>query len=166
MRERLSVFQNLTGDLETAEHVWNGISHAISRAGREDILKNPQILDLGGGMGKFSQFLNAEGINTISLDKENLEVDRTSNPVRANFYQMPFGDATFDIVSGRGINSDSTNPIDYSKLSGEIARVLKPRGVFSIFAVVPPSALELEKYFTRLGSPDDEFPTLWQKKVM
>ena len=175
MGERLSSLYNLTREAETARHVWDDVTTEIKSCGREDVLQSPTVLDIGGGMGEFSKYLNGQGIRSISLDKKDLEVPPEANPVRATAYQMPFADATFNIVHGSGVFDVSIvhghgildsfiYPHDFPKLVAEIARVLAPRGILSIYDGNPPPASELEKLFARLSKQDKDFPTLWEKK--
>jgi len=162
--KELSFWHNLTEGHEKAKTVWEDVVYEIQKVGREDILNNPAVLDIGGGMGEFYKYLNQQGIRSISLDNQDLTVDKEANPVRASAYQMPFADASFDIVHGRGVFDDSLYPHDFPKLLTEIARVLKPHGILSVFDFTPPPTSEFEKLFKRLSKTDKDYPTLWEKK--
>ena len=49
MVEKLSFWHNLTEDAKKAKGIWNGVLREIKKVGREDILNNPVVLDIGGG---------------------------------------------------------------------------------------------------------------------
>ncbi|PIR68649.1 hypothetical protein COX93_00215 [Candidatus Nomurabacteria bacterium CG_4_10_14_0_2_um_filter_30_12] len=163
MKEMLSTYQNLTEDKETAQAIWRYITHSIEEVGRNDILQNPTVLDIGGGVGEFSKNLNSEGINCVSLDIKNLELNSGANQIVANANKMPFVDESFSIVHGRGIFDKKLYPNYHSYLLKEIARVLKTKGILSVYDATPPNNKDLEKYFKILNS-DREYPTLWEKK--
>jgi len=164
MGEKLSFWQHLTERPNEAKFIWEDIIDEIKKVGREDILPNPTVLDIGGGMGEFSKQVNSEGVHCVSLDVQDLDVDKSANPVRGDVYHMPFADASFDIIHGRGVFDDSMYRHDFPKLIQEIARVLKAKGILSVYDFTPPSAEELEKLFKRLSVEGKEYPTLWEKK--
>ena len=164
MGERLSFLHNLTGDQETAQDIWKNILSDIQHAGREDILQNPTVLDLGGGMGEFSKNLNTKGIHCISLDAQDLDVDPSANPVRGNAHQMPFADGSFSIVHARGAFDGILYHHDFAKLIAEVARVLKTGGILSVHDCDQPPKEEIEKYFRLLSKAEKEYSTLWEKK--
>lgn len=163
MGERLSFLHNLTGDQETAQDIWENILSGIQAAGREDILQNPTVLDLGGGMGEFSKNLNAKRIRCVSLDAQDLDVDQSANPVRGDFHQMPFADASFSIVHARGALDTILYHHDFAKSLAEVARVLKTGGILSIHDCDQPPKKELEKHFRLISKAGKEYSTLWEK---
>ena len=164
MSEKLSFWQHLTESPKEAKWIWADIVDEIKKVGREDILSNPTVLDIGGGMGEFSKQVNSQDVRCISLDIQNLDADKTANPVRGDVYHMPIVDTSFDIIHGRGVFDSSIYRHDFPKLIQEIARVLKARGILSVYDFTPPPAEELEKLFKRLSAGDKENPTLWEKK--
>lgn len=164
MGEKLSSWQHLTETSNKAKGIWADIVDELKKVKREDILSNPAVLDIGGGMGEFSKQVNSQGVRCVSLDKQNLDIDKSANPLRSDVYQMPFADASFDIIHGRGVFDDSVYKHDFPKLIQEIARVLKARGILSVYDFTPPPAKELKKLFRRLSAGDKEYPTLWEKK--
>lgn len=164
MNQELSWWENLTESPEKAESIWRRVVNAIKNIGRQDILSNPTVLDIGGGMGEFSKYLNGQGVYCVSLDVQNLDVNREAKPVRGDVYQMPFADASFDIIYGRGVFDNNKYPHHFDKLIQEIARVLKANGILSVYDFTPPPPEELEKRFIRLSTETEEYPTLWEKK--
>lgn len=162
MKERLSFSRNLTREEEDAKAVWDDVLVAIKEAGKDDILKNAIVFDVGGGMGELSKYLNAQGVRCISLDVKNLDVDASASPVRGDAHQMPFADNSFSIVHGRGIFDSFIYEHDFPKLVGEIARVLKRGGILSVYDPDPPPTQEMQKHF-KLLTPDGTAPTLWEK---
>jgi ubiquinone/menaquinone biosynthesis C-methylase UbiE len=164
MNGKLSFYEHLTKSPEEAKWIWADIVEEIKKVGREDILSNPTVLDIGGGMGEFSRQVNSQGVRCVNLDVKNLAVDRPANPVRGQAYRMPFVDARFDIIHGCGVFDSNMYRHDFPKLIQEIARVLKAKGILSVYDFTPPPAEELEKLFRRLSAEDKEYPTLWEKK--
>lgn len=165
MGEKLNFLENLTENNKKAQYVWGNIIRSIEKVGRTDILQDPIILDLGGGMGEFSKNLNAQGINCISLDIQDLKSNPGANQIIANANRMPFTDKSFNIVHECGIFDKNLYPNNPSFLLQEIIRVLKTKGILSIYDADPPKNEDLEKYF-KILNPGKEYPTLWEKKSL
>lgn len=163
MREKIPSWENLTETSEGAQDTWDSIVRRIKRGGRMDILENPTVLDLGGGAGEFSKNLNAQGINCVSLDIQDLEVNPGSNQIIANARKMPFADESFNLIHECGIFDKAIYPNDVPILLREIARVLKPKGIFSIYDINHPENKDLEKYF-KILNPGEKYVVLWEKK--
>lgn len=162
MGEKISNWEHLTTE-RGAKFIWEDVLSLIKEAGREDILPNLTVLDLGGGAGEFSKNLNAQGIKCISLDAQDLETNPGANQIRSIAYRMPFADNTFSLVYERGALDDKVYKPEFMRLFTEITRVLKQDGVLFICEPHPPIK-ELEKYFKLLASGGEEFYTLWGKK--
>lgn len=168
MSDEMSSWHHLTRSPIEAEDLWCDVIDAINEVGRQDILSHPTVLDIGGGMGEFSKYVNSQGIHCVSLDMRTFGVPKEANPVRGDVHQMPFADASFDIVYGRGVFDDTMYPHDFPKLIREIARVLKEKGILSVYDATPPPEEELERFFKRLSpSPKGKelpiLPILWEK---
>jgi ubiquinone/menaquinone biosynthesis C-methylase UbiE len=164
MAEKMHWTENLTNDEKKADLMWDVFSRHIEEAGRNDILKNPTVLDLGGGRGEFSKFLNANGIKCVSLEIKNLETNPGANQVRADAYHIPFADKSFDMIYGMGSLDTFLYPHDFSKLLPEIARVLKDKGIFYTWDNKELNKEEVEKYFKRLlRERIEDFVGMWEK---
>lgn len=162
MGEKISDWEHLTTGIE-AKSAWKNVLSLIKEAGREDVLQNLTVLDLGGGAGEFSKNLNAQGIKCISLDAQDLETNPGANQIRGIAYRMPFADNSFGLVYERSALDDKVYKPEFTRLFTEITRVLKQDGVLFICELQPPKK-ELEKYFKLLASEGEEFYTLWGKK--
>ena len=115
MEKKLSPFQHLTENSGEAMTMWQNIVSGINKIGRIDILQNPSVLDMGGGMGEFSKYLNTQGIKCVSLDSKDLSIESSASPIRGNAYQMPFADRSFSIVYGRGVFDSNISTLNYEK---------------------------------------------------
>lgn len=86
-----------------------------------------RILDLGCGIGRFTEFLQSTGAEVIGVDscKEMLELNTKCVTVCAPVTKLPFGDGSFDMVLSvwtlQYLNDD-----DLKIAVDEICRVLKP----------------------------------------
>jgi 2-polyprenyl-3-methyl-5-hydroxy-6-metoxy-1,4-benzoquinol methylase len=77
---------------DDVQYVWKKISSDIKKFSKESILQNPNVLDLGGGMGEFSKYLNQRGIKCASLDIKDWPTNPGANQIKGDAYQMPFAD--------------------------------------------------------------------------
>ena len=162
MGEKPNWGDHITNTQEYAEHAGGVFLELIEECGRKDILENnPTVLDLGGGKGEFSKYLNEK---KIPLDKKDWNAVPCSNSVQGDAYQMPFEDGSFNVIYGYGTFDSGLYAHDFPKLMEEIVRVLKPSGVLVIRDATPPPNEEIEKYFTLLSDPKDKYLTLWEKK--
>jgi 2-polyprenyl-6-hydroxyphenyl methylase/3-demethylubiquinone-9 3-methyltransferase len=92
------------------------------------------LLDIGCGAGLLTNALAKEHrVTGIDLSEGSLEVARSSDETKtvdyriANAYDLPFGDACFDVVSAMDVLEHVEEP---NRLIREAARVLKPGGSF------------------------------------
>ena len=101
-----------------------------------DALEKGTVLDLGCGIGQYTDYWLANGFDVISTDISVVALKelkaRTPNAKTLQLdmsESMPFDDAAFDIVfanlSIHFFDSETTQ-----KLTNEISRVLKPNGLF------------------------------------
>lgn len=94
------------------------------------------VLDIGCGAGRMSRELAAPGRTVIGLDLSRSELQvaaaRSAGPwVQADGTRLPFADASLDAVT-TSMGLAVIEPA--SQLLGEVARVLKPGGVFASIA--------------------------------
>ena len=114
-----------------------GLLRMLSRAGLRD-LSECQILDLGCGTGSDLRRLldlgaRPEHLHGVDLLSDRLEHARMLAPQLhfelADAQQLPFADATFDLVMQGTAFSSIVDPEIRSRVAGELLRVLKPGGV-------------------------------------
>jgi len=160
--------ENITENENDAEAIWRLLKKALETAGKSNVFKNPTVVDLGGRYAEFSKYLNAEGINCISIDIENLRTTPNSNQVRADMYKMPFADESIDIITAIGSLDSKIYKHDFPKLLLEIARVLKKGGIFSSTSDATPEFIEdfphdIGNNFKIISEPNER-PFLLEKK--
>ena len=129
-----------------------------------DKLNKGYVLDLGCGIGQYTDFWLSNGFQVTSADisEKALQTlkERTPSAVTVELDMskpLPFGDSTFDVVFA----NLSTHYFDEKTtlaLSGEIHRILKPGGLFmgsmnstAAFRFVKDQAIELEENFYLIG---------------
>ena len=100
-------------------------------------LKGKRILDIGCGIGMYSQKFKGEGAEVfgIDIDKKNIErakkLDSLVNFLCSSAEKTPFEDNFFDIVF---LNEVLEHVKDDKKALKEALRVVRPRGKIIIFA--------------------------------
>lgn len=157
-------WEDLTTKPFIAEMLCGLLKRLITEVGRDDILKNPLVLDIGGGKAEFSKKLNELGLRCVSLDEKDLDQNPGAIQIRGNAYKIPFRNNSFDIVYGRGIFDTRMYYHDFDKLSAEIARVLKPNGIFFVYGADLPPNENFERDFTLLPQKEDTAVAIWEKK--
>jgi len=157
--------ENLTETESKARMAWGEVLRIIEKVGREDILENPNVLDLGGGAGEFSKYLNQHGVKSASLDIKDLITNPGAHQVRGDVHSMPFLDGAFNIVHVHGAFDVYEYKHDFDVLLSEVERVLRPKGILVIREFFHPKWQEFEKRFKQLvGFPDVNYMTVWERK--
>ena len=91
-----------------------------------DINTSGMLLDVGSGKGMASHYLGPITGNLIQLDASSTMLSQAEGAkVRGDALTLPFGDESFDTIS-----AFLYDPFNVEKFRQEIARVLKPGGVF------------------------------------
>jgi len=142
-----------TVGLDTAHQAWNSLWG--TEEGRKDWvavepdvrdlekelanLKVSRVLDLGCGIGRHSLFLASKGFHVFSIDASSNAVDFTRNAAQeaglsinvrqAPMTTLPFEDRYFDYVLAWNVIYHG-DPDTVKMVLSEIARVLRPRGMF------------------------------------
>jgi SAM-dependent methyltransferase len=97
-----------------------------------------RLIDLGCGGGAFAATLAKRGWTVtgvdISEDQLRLARERGVEVVRADANELPFDDATFDAAVSVFTHTDMN---DFASALRELARVLRPGGVFVYLGVHP-----------------------------
>jgi malonyl-CoA O-methyltransferase len=132
--------------------------HAVTRDGlfgrlQPLLLKPETILDLGSATGAMSRLLRKRFKRThiVSLDLSYamLEQGRKDRPwfsrssfVQGDAHQLPFTDASFDMVIANQVLPWAPNP---QPVFDEVSRVLRKGGVFAFATLGPDSLREIER---------------------
>lgn len=103
-------------------------------------------LDLATGTGKTARVVAAFAEHTIGLDRDGalLQVAQADNPniafVQGSLDALPFADASMDIITSDGIKY-TLDKATSTAMYREIARVLKPGGVYIDTELADPSCI-------------------------
>ncbi len=98
-------------------------------------LPRPQVLDVGCGGGFNSNYLaeHSFAVTGVDLSEESLAVatrydsTNTVNYIRADAYELPFADNSFDAVIAMDFLEHVEDP---ARVIAEVSRVLRPKGTF------------------------------------
>jgi len=113
----------------------------LRRAGWKE-LSQLRALDVGCGSGAWLRQLSAWGGRAENLHGIDLLADRIAAARQlapdidfreANGWQLPYPDASMDLVSGRMVFSSILNENARARVAAEMTRVLKPQGSILIF---------------------------------
>ena len=114
---------------------------SLRKAGCRD-LSNMRVLDVGCGSGNWLRQLCAWGARAANLHGVDLLPDRIALARRlgpeidyriASGWQLPFEDASMDLVTAHTVFSSIINPGARRQLAAEMIRVLSPLGRLLIF---------------------------------
>ncbi|NQV84420.1 MAG: methyltransferase domain-containing protein [Rhodospirillales bacterium] len=130
--------------------------HAVSKL---PLNKDSHVLDIGCGIGGTARFIASETgcrVTGIDLTPEYISTAQILNSRTgladqvtceiANALNMPFDEATFDVATTFHV---AMNISERGKLYSEIARVLKPGGVFCLYDIM------------KKGDEPIDFPVPW-----
>lgn len=154
---------------------WDDSMVLLTRLVGEQISNEPRVLDLGCGRGNFvlDELSNRVG-EKIGLDMSPDQTTGNSSMttiIHTRDGRLPFSDCSFDLVTSLWVLEHVEHP---EQLFGEIARVLKPGGIFAFVTPNRRSALVglrrimsqgianllLEKLYGR--KDDDVFPVYYR----
>jgi SAM-dependent methyltransferase len=120
-----------------------------------------RVLDLGCGGGAFAATLAGRGWNVtgvdVSEDQLRLARERGVEVVRADAKELPFADSTFDAAVSVFTHTDMD---DFAGALRELARVVRPGGVF-VYLGVHPCFIGPHSRFLRGEGVPELFPGYW-----
>lgn len=135
-----------------------------------DLQPNLQVLDVGAGIGGPSRYLASRfGCRVTGLDlvgeychvadslAKRVKLDNLLTYRQGNATQMPFEDATFDVV---WTQHTSMNIADKKRLYSEMHRVLKLGGKLAIYDVFKGSSSDTSIHFPVPWAPDSSISHL------
>jgi SAM-dependent methyltransferase len=120
------------------EEVYSNEGRVSERLAALVALEGKQVLEVGAGTGRDGILLSHGGATVVSLDYSIRSLSMIQSQVGANgtvlpacgdAFELPFQDATFDIVFHQGLLEHFRNPDD---LIAENARVLKRGGILLV----------------------------------
>jgi SAM-dependent methyltransferase len=121
------------GDVYPVSHL-NSPEEYFEQRFRDMVRPGDLVLDAGCGRGKYSSGANPDlrdykvaGVDNLESVRQNIFLDYR---VCGNVNELPFGDASFDVVYGRWLIEHLENPL---RTLGEFHRVLKPGGRLALF---------------------------------
>lgn len=103
------------------------------------------VLDVGGGLGSYLPYFNAEHVTILDNDKETLDRLQHDDKVFADATELPFKDNSFDNVWACAV----CQYFDIDKFIGEAKRVTKEGGY--IYILVPNAKSPWDKVKRLLG---------------
>lgn len=157
-------YEDITASNEEAKEEWARVKKML-KISNVQLPQNSNILDIGGGVGRFSKIINQEAQhNAYSLDIQNTGAEKSANPLIADASNLPFPDDTFNLVHSRGIFDQKLYKSNMQQLVSEVHRVLKTGGVLSVNDSDHPDDSFFEPFFTRVSNPTYEYSSLWRKK--
>jgi ubiquinone/menaquinone biosynthesis C-methylase UbiE len=112
--------------------------------------KNKKLLEVGSGNGVFLKYLQKEGYDAIGVDARPRGSDK-EKVIQARIEQLPFTDESFDVVLSNSVFDTSVYDQDQSLMTQELARVLKPGGIY-VGILNSDKNTPFEKYFEVLKS--------------
>ena len=115
------------------ERLWNRLSLGLSRIGREDILRNPRVLEVGCFEAQLLKYLLRQKIDAVGIDTD----PRHLGNVPGRIFQMDaektsFSDQEFDIAVTDGIFDKNLYDNDNGKIFAELGRIIRPGGVLYV----------------------------------
>src|SRR3989344_4508973 len=110
-------------------------------------------LEIGSGKGLFLKLLEEKGVQVVGVDAHP-RGPREPTQMKGRVEDLRFADNTFDIVFSAGVfDADVYEQQDQQKMLQEIARVLRPGGLYAayveVFGVPIPENLKLMPGTTR-----------------
>jgi ubiquinone/menaquinone biosynthesis C-methylase UbiE len=123
-------------------HEWEWNFRQYIRPHAPESLKDRLVLDVGAGSGRHSYEANRFGARVIAVDVgDAIHVARRNLPpeiltVQADAEQLPFDDATFDLVMAIGVLHHLPDP---RRALNSLARVVRPGGCIHIYVYWIPS---------------------------
>lgn len=143
---------------------WRCIEEAWRRIGRAGSL-----FDGGAGSGEFARKALAAGwcerVTALEYDlanlarlKENLGADSRAEVMRGSLLEVPFADASFDVVESTQVLE---HIVEHEKAAAELSRVLKPGGHAIITVPHPPEPYPNEGH-VREGYTEDDLRALFR----
>jgi len=114
-------------------------------------LKNSKIIELGSGNTVFLDYARKQGLDIIGLDVNPRGV-KESPQVIARIEQLPFPDATFDVIYSSFIFDSYVYNQNPDMMAKEILRILKPGGAYISFELRMPITLLADFELWRSGA--------------
>jgi SAM-dependent methyltransferase len=138
---------------EAQEGLFTPVYEAVLQ--RTSVGAGARVLDVGCGSGLFSQLAAQRGAQASGLDASEplLAIARERTPQgdfrTGELEELPYPDATFDLVTGFNSFQFAANPVSALQ---EARRVLRPGAPLVVAVLGNPKETEAAAYFTALGS--------------
>lgn len=147
-----TMFEDVTDDEEAAEKGFKQIKRILEKLGTA--LEKASALEIGSGKGILLNLLRKQGVDIIGIDS-NPRDDTPQTIVKGRIEDMQFDNESFDLVFSFAVVDKAIYHQDAELMEREIARVLKPNGVYIELASwdrLPGKALHLvsESTFERV----------------
>lgn len=125
-------WEKTTATREDAETWFVALQDKLRKVGIR-ITQDTKILEIGSGEGLLLKLLQEKGFNVVGVDARPVSGGGVRE-VAARIEQLPFADATFDVVVGVAVFDTFVYDQQQEAMMQEIERVLKPRGIYTGFS--------------------------------
>lgn len=154
---------SLRHDEETAQKASLELKSSV-REMIGDLLTGKDVLELGTGVGRFTQDLATRAKSVISVDITKEMLDRaqceaTNAPnislLRADGLALPFADESFDVVFEVTLLTHIVDDVNFRQIIDESKRVLRPNGFIFFCGPLSNNSSRMVHPYMILRNPND-----------
>lgn len=122
-------WQENIDSVELAQNIYDLFQEVLKEYG-VDLAKNVKVLEVGSGNAILLDYLKKQGVDVVGTDAQPRGTKESPEMVIARIEQLPFPDKSFDVVLSSTVFDDTVYEQDQNLMMQDIARVLKPQGIY------------------------------------